>query len=282
MPEPSADDPTFGPASGSAPRGRGRRLLLYVGVVLAAAVVVLGGYVLLGNSGEQPSRLEIAERALGQALLQTDVMVMETGELPIFDPAQLIDYTSYRQDTILAGPGIVASSGQATPYVIQIPTARMQAKIVWLRLTDNTALGSPDNPFVVGWWVDGAAPGEVGNVLLDGHVDYTDITEEVGTGVSWFLADVTVGDPILIRNDAAQETYVYRVTEATAVAADDGDALRYLQNSSEPVLTFITCEGAFDHEAFEYPERRIVRAALEAIVPFEAAGTVGVAASPQG
>ena len=135
---------------------------------------------------------------------------------------------------------------------------------------------------MVGWWVDGAAPGEVGNVLLDGHVDYTDITEEVGTGVSWFLADVTVGDPILIRNDAAQETYVYRVTEATAVAADDGDALRYLQNSSEPVLTFITCEGAFDHEAFEYPERRIVRAALEAIVPFEAAGTVGVAASPQG
>ena len=115
MPEPSADDPTFGPASGSAPRGRGRRLLLYVGVVLAAAVVVLGGYVLLGNSGEQPSRLEIAERALGQALLQTDVMVMETGELPIFDPAQLIDYTSYRQDTILAGPGIVGEQRPGHP-----------------------------------------------------------------------------------------------------------------------------------------------------------------------
>lgn len=281
MPNPSADDPPFGPASGSAPRGRGRRPLLYVGVVLAAAVVVLGGYVLLGRSGEQPSRLEIAERALGQALLQADVTVVETGELPTFDPAQLIDYTTYRQDAILAGPGIVPSSGQATPYVIQIPTARMQAHLVWLRTADDGALGSPDNPFVVGWWVDGAAPGEVGNVLLDGHVDYTDLNEEVGTGVSWFLAEVTVGDPILIRNEAARETYVYRVTEATAVAADDGDALRYLQSSNEPVLTFITCEGAFDREAFEYPERRIVRATLEAIVPFEAAA-VGAAAAPQG
>ena len=85
-------------------------------------------------------------------------------ELPPFDPADLIFGGAGSEGAILAGPGIVASSGQhaRTPWELLIPSARLRAAIVAVGLTPTNALGAPDNPNVIGWWVDGPAPGEVG------------------------------------------------------------------------------------------------------------------------
>ena len=204
----------------------------------------------------------------------------EAIDLPRFDPAELTLGGSGEAGAILAGPGVVPSVDHRTAYVIQIPTARLRAAIVGIGLAPDGALGAPDNPDVVGWWEDGVKPGQLGNVLLDGHVDYTDVAEQVGLGVAWALREVQIGDPILIRDHEREQTYLYRVTETVLVGATSADGLRYLKSTVEPMLTLVTCEGSFDRAAFAYAERRVVRAVLEATVPFAEAAPTGLTAAP--
>ncbi|MEE9277673.1 MAG: sortase [Dehalococcoidia bacterium] len=178
--------------------------------------------------------------------------------LPEIDAEQLIHGGSGAAGANLAGPGIVAAIDNPTGWEIVIPSARIRADIVGLGITARGALGAPDNPDVVGWWQDGPAPGERGNVLFDGHRDFTDVDGNVGTGVAWQLPDVAVGDPILVLDRASGVTHVYLVTQTFALPFDDPDGARVLAASSDARLTLITCEGSFDRSLHNYSQRRIV------------------------
>lgn len=134
-----------------------------------------------------------------------------------------------------------------------------------LGLTPSRALGAPDNPDVIGWWQDGPAPGASGNVLLDGHRDFTDTAGNVGLGVNWLLPGVQRGDLILVADRDAQQSYLYTISDAFPVAADDPSSARFLQRSNLPILTLITCEGSFDESRHAYNSRRIVIAVLQGI-----------------
>ena len=112
------------------------------------------------------------------------------------------------------------------------------------------------------------APGQPGNVLLDGHRDYRDIDGNVGTGVAWLLPNVAVGDAVIVRDFAAAMYYVYEVRESVAVPWDDPNGVVYLKPSESAILTLITCEGSFDRDTHNYADRRIVVAELTDVIPF--------------
>ena len=193
--------------------------------------------------------------------------VQDSPVLPEIDPADLRHGGDGSAGAILAGPGIVPSVGNRTPYEILIPRAKVRASVVGLGLAPNGAMGAPDNPDVVGWWADGVRPGQAGNLLLDGHVDYTDIYGQKGPGVAWLVREIAAGDVIVIQDAEARAAYIYRVTESLAVPVHDPTALRFLRPTETATLTFVTCEGSFDRASLSYADRRIVRAALEATVP---------------
>lgn len=190
--------------------------------------------------------------------------------LPDFDEEDLVNGGEGEQGAILGGPGIVNSSAleNRTPWILLVPSAGIRARIVALGLTPDRALGAPDNPEVIGWWRDGAAPGEVGNVILDGHRDFTDTAGNVGTGVCWLLPDTQRGDFLLIRDEEAAVTYLYMVSETVSVAWDAPESVRYLQHTSRPILTLITCEGSFDTDARNYSNRHIVVAEFTDVIPY--------------
>ena len=192
--------------------------------------------------------------------------------LPEFDEADLIHGGAGLRGAILAGVGIVPSSGATaqTDWMLLVPSARIKASIVRVGLAPGNAFGSPDNPEVIGWWESGPAPGQVGNVLLNGHRDFSDLDDNLGTGVCWSLPNTMVGDAILVRDDAASVYYVYEVIETVAVAWNDTDAVSYLQSTDDARLTLITCEGAFDKDAHNYSDRRIVVAVMMGVAEFEA------------
>lgn len=192
-------------------------------------------------------------------------------DLPEFDEADLIHGGDGRAGAILAGPGIVPSSGasRTTDWEILIPSARIRASLVKVGLARGNAFGAPDNPDVIGWWENGPQPGQPGNVLLDGHRDFSDIDDNLGTGVCWSLPQTGVGDVIIIRDSAVGLHYVYEVTETLSVRWNDADAVRFLQPSQDSILTLITCEGSFDDEAHNYSSRRIVVASLIGQAAFE-------------
>ncbi len=222
---------------------------------------------------EQPAQGEAVEEDPAVAE-EPEVVEEDPGPplvpLPEFDEADLIHGGTGSRGAILAGIGIVPSSGATaqTDWVLLVPSARIKASIVRVGLAPGNAFGSPDNPEVIGWWESGPAPGQVGNVLLDGHRDFSDLNDNLGTGVCWSLPNTVVGDAILVRDDAASVYYVYEVIETVAVAWNDTDAVSYLQSTDDARLTLVTCEGSFDKDAHNYSNRRIVVAVMMGVAEF--------------
>ncbi len=190
--------------------------------------------------------------------------IFTTTELPPFDPDTLIYGGPGADGAILAGPGIVRSSGadRRTNWELIVPSAQIRASIVKVGVTPTNLLGAPDNPEVIGWWEDGPAPGEPGNVLMDGHRDYRDIFGNVGFGVCWLLTETRPGDLMIVRDLRDGRAYVYTVTEVHSVAWDDPSGDRFLRSTEAAILTIVTCEGAFDEETHNYSQRRVVVAEL--------------------
>jgi sortase (surface protein transpeptidase) len=195
----------------------------------------------------------------------------EPPPLPEFDETDLIHGGTGSQGRTLAGRGIVESSRSEaeTDWELLVPSARLKAAIVKVGTTPEGALGAPDNPEVIGWWEEGPLPGRPGNVLLDGHRDFSDIYDQVGTGVCWALPQTQPGDPILIRDNAANVYYLYEVTETASVGWDDSEGTSYLAPAQEAKLTLVTCEGSFDEDSHNYSNRRIVVSAYVGLIPFE-------------
>ncbi len=163
--------------------------------------------------------------------------------------------------------GVVRSSGarHQTNWELIIPSAGLKSAVVSLGRTPTGAMGSPDNPYVVGWLDSTAAPGEVGNTLLAGHRDYEDISGNIGTGVCWELNNTRVGDHMLIWDEELNVYYVYTVTETVTLDPTDRDSARYLHNTDEPVVTLITCTGSFNTETHRYSHRLVVVGELAAV-----------------
>ena len=191
--------------------------------------------------------------------------------LPAFDESLLIMGNAGDHGAILVGPGIVDSSSpdRKTDWVTLIPSARIKAAIVRVGLTPSQAFGSPDNPYVIGWWDSGPAPGQPGNVLLDGHRDFTDKDGNQGLGVCWFLSETQVGDFVIIRDNAREVHHLYTVTEIVSLPWNSEDGVAYLAQSPDPILTIVTCEGSFDENTHNYSNRRILVAGLTDSITFE-------------
>ena len=189
---------------------------------------------------------------------------VRVSELPAFDDEALIYGGEGEQGAILAGPGIVRSSGfdLRTDWELIVPSAQLRAALVRVSVTPGNFLGAPDNPEVIGWWEEGPAPGEAGNVLLDGHRDFRDVNGRVGRGVSWLLPDTQPGDALIVRDRSDGSAFVYTVREVHSVAWNAPDGSAFLRATETPVLTLITCEGSFDEEAHNYSNRRVVVADL--------------------
>ena len=189
--------------------------------------------------------------------------------LPQVNTAALVHGGYGAAGSILAGSGIVKSVDVRTRWEIVIPAGGASARPSSPPpVTPAGVLGSPDNPEVVGWWHEGPRPGDSGNVLLDGHRDYTDREGNVGTGAFWLLPDLKPGDSILIRIPNALAIFVYVVQESIAVRWDDPVGVQYFESAGEPLLTLITCQGEFDRDQHNYSQRRIVVAGLQDTVSF--------------
>ena len=163
--------------------------------------------------------------------------------------------------------GVVPSSGPRfrTNWQLIVPSAGIRAAVVQVGLTIDGAMGSPDNPFVVGWFNRSARPGQPGNALLGGHRDYQDINGNVGVGVCWELDETRVGDQLVMHERETDRYYVYDVVERATVRPESRAAVKYLSQTLESVLTLITCSGDFDEATHSYDQRIVIVALLNAV-----------------
>lgn len=118
----------------------------------------------------------------------------------------------------------------------------------------NGVLDVPPEPWVVGWWSDGVAPGAgTGTVVLDAHLD----SHQYGTGPFARVSDLTAGDPATIRDNAGG-SHQYQVSEVatyqrTALPVED----LFRQTRPERVV-LVTCGGTYRPDAGGWDSNIIV------------------------
>lgn len=149
------------------------------------------------------------------------------------------------------------------PTAIRVPALGIDASVVPVGLDSDGAMGAPTDPWAVGWYSPGAGPGDSGNLLLDGHVDWTDQNTGAPFGaVFWRLRELAHGDVIYIF--AGDRSFKYVVETTVTLEWDDPSGADYLQPTETPTATIITCGGIFDRAARNYSHRIIVVARLAA------------------
>ena len=204
----------------------------------------------------EPADSGVALRRLSEVLRQR------------LDESNLIYGSNGSEGSILPlDNGVVPSSGPRfdTHWELILPSAGIRTAVVQVGLTHDGAMGSPDNPFVVGWFNRSAIPGEPGNALLGGHRDYQDRDGNIDVGVCWKLDETRVGDQLIMFDQSTNRYYVYDIVDKATILPDSADAVKYLSQTRESVVTLITCSGDFDRATHSYAERLIVVALLNAV-----------------
>jgi sortase (surface protein transpeptidase) len=142
------------------------------------------------------------------------------------------------------------------PARIYIPKISKAAPVVPVGIAPAGNIDVPHNYVQAGWYALGAAPGQVGSAIIDGHVD----NGASIPGVFKRLRELTVGDDIYVTNKAGR-TLHFKVTAAD-IYARNAPSTPIFSSSGVPLLRVITCYGTFIPKAGTYDRRLVVTAEL--------------------
>jgi LPXTG-site transpeptidase (sortase) family protein len=167
-------------------------------------------------------------------------------------------------ETSLSAPAILGGRGDRVAYVAQGSGGPSRVRLGRLRIDaavsaigidlKSGALGIPENIRRVGWWRDGASPGdENGTVLIAGHVDSADD----GAGAFYALKSARRGDTVTVRSGA--KTLRYRVTTMRRMRKAALPSSIYTR-AGAPKLVIVTCGGPFDARSGHYRDNIVVTA----------------------
>lgn len=163
---------------------------------------------------------------------------------------------------VVSGGESAASAGAASPGSLApgsrlvIPSIDVDAGIVVVGVDASGAMGTPSNGWDVGWHDFSAVPGQPGNSVMTGHVDYYDI----GAAVFWGLRELNPGDEVQVHLSDGDGVVSYEVTGVESYAAGAAPVDAIIGPTADDVLTLITCDGWFNPSVREYDHRLVVRA----------------------
>jgi LPXTG-site transpeptidase (sortase) family protein len=131
-----------------------------------------------------------------------------------------------------------ADSMDGPPYAVRIPRIGVDARVVPIHSNAERILEPPSDRSVVGWWSDGAAPGEPrGSAVLVGH----SVRNQSG-GVFDDMGDLSRGDAIEV--EAADATLTYHVQSIDVLSKEElaRNAEEIFAQSVTGRLVLITCD----------------------------------------
>ena len=149
-------------------------------------------------------------------------------------------------------PAEPAAWRPGAPRTVAIPGLGVRAAVQPIHAVDGT-LVPPSDPTQLGWWADGARPGDRrGSVLITGH------TVSTGGGALDELEDLEPGDAVTVRSSRDTVNYLVRrvAIHDKGVVAEQAERLFSQEVAGRLVL--ITCE---DWDGTTYRSNVVVTAA---------------------
>ncbi len=151
-----------------------------------------------------------------------------------------------RADIVPPPPPIVPAR---PPARFAIPRIGVEASVEQVEF-----LGVPQNPADVAWFRTGPAPGENGDAVIDGHVDWT-----TGPAIFWRLREVGPGDSIVVTGSGGSKLE-FKVDHVDVVSAYSTPPNWLYSREGAPQLSLITCSGTYG--AGGYDHRLLVHSVL--------------------
>lgn len=205
------------------------RLLL--GLLAVAIVGALGGGVWLkafdGGQGGQPTRAAAVPAAA-------------VGGPPVPSAAAVDPPTA---------------SAASPPARLAIPLLGLDAVVEAVGVDPQGRMAVPSKAENVGWYHLGPSPGEAGDAVIDGHLDWS-----TGPAVFWHLGRVKIGDEISVTK--ADGHRVQFVVDGVSTVPYDSRPPGLFATSGPPSLSLITCSGSWDRQKQTYLTRLVVHASL--------------------
>lgn len=168
-------------------------------------------------------------------------------------------------DLAPAGVATVSPAQMATPVDggtpaagisrLVIPSIGVDAPVVVMGLDENQVMEDPTTPEAVAWYDFTSRPGETGNAVFSGHLDFAG----VGPAVFWRLRDVQEGDDVDVVMDSGT-VYRYRVVSKVLYREATAPVAEIIGPTPVETVTLITCGGEFNYSTGRYDDRLIVRA----------------------
>jgi hypothetical protein len=154
------------------------------------------------------------------------------------------------------------------PATLVIPALHVRATVEAVGTDAEGRMATPSQPDRVAWFDQGPAPGDAGDALIDGHLDWTS-----GPAVFWLLGRLRAGDEVdVLRADGSQARFQ---VDATSTARYDARMEQLFARTGPPALSLITCTGSWDRQRGTYLDRLLVHASLIAAPPQDKPGDEG-------
>jgi LPXTG-site transpeptidase (sortase) family protein len=138
---------------------------------------------------------------------------------------------------------------------LMIQSAKINAPLQTKGLNARNEMENPDGKDNVAWYNFSSRPGFGSNAVFSGHVDW--YTGE--KGVFWHLRDVKEGDEIVLKLSDGMELK-YKVVRNQVYKTNEAPVGEIVSETTEEVITLITCDGVFNKNTQDYSNRRVVRA----------------------
>jgi sortase (surface protein transpeptidase) len=150
---------------------------------------------------------------------------------------------------------------RSRPVQLTIPAIDVTTSVGTLGLQADDQIMVPTNTTTVGWYVDDAAPGQIGSAVILGHVD-----SYQGPGVFFQLKSLQPGDRInvVLADGAVTSFAVTQVVEYSKTSFPD--QLVYGSHGNQS-LQLVTCGGTFDHATGHYESNIVVYSHLVSASP---------------
>jgi LPXTG-site transpeptidase (sortase) family protein len=218
-------------------------------VVLAASIATLAAVVVVWAEGRADApRVDLVGDATPR---RTAPARSAAGEVPtpslVASTAPVVAVATPPDTTPPASlPGI--------PMTIAIPSIGVEAEVVAVGLEPDGSMEIP-GAAEAGWYHYGVRPGHPqGSAVIAGHVDHAR-----QPGVFIELRRLEVGSEVVV-TDADGVARQFVVAERYQVDKQSLPGTELFRREGEPMLTLITCGGAFDRRARSYADNIVVRA----------------------
>jgi sortase (surface protein transpeptidase) len=153
----------------------------------------------------------------------------------------------------IVSPTVNPSQG-LVPATLLIPSIGVSAHVEQVTVDAQHNMAAPEKPLDVGWYSPGPAPGQDGDAVIDGHLDWYGMPQ----AVFYNLSKLSPGSEIDVVL-ASGKTVKFQVTDAVTVPYTAHPAGLFA-TTGPPRLSLITCAGGWDQGKSMYTQRLIVDA----------------------